>query len=185
MKKLIYVLAFAVITASCNMPDNSGNMNSKAEANKARMQQFYDEVINAHNTAMLDSFCTPDFIDHNPDPGHTGKGIEDISAMFKSFMESFPDIHASTNFMIAQGDTVMAHITMSGTNTGPMGGAPATNKQFSMDGIDVVVLKDGKAVERWGFFDNMKMMQQLGMMPAPGTEGAPADSTMAKPEEKK
>ena len=37
-----------------------------------------------------------------------------------------------------------------------------------------IVLKDGKATDRWGFGEEMKMMTQMGMMPAPG---APADST--------
>jgi steroid delta-isomerase-like uncharacterized protein len=185
MKKLFYVLALAAIAASCNMPNNGGNMNSKAEANKAKTQQFYDQVFNGHNLAVIDSFCSPDFTDHNPDQGHSGKGIEDLRAQLKSFFESFPDIHVTTNFMIAQGDTVVAYLTMAGTNSGAMGGMPATNKQVTMDGIDIIAIKDGKAIERWGFSDNMKMMQQMGMMPAAVTGGAPADSAMAKAEEKK
>jgi predicted ester cyclase len=57
---------------------------------------------------------------------------------------------------------------MTGTNSGPMGGMPASNKPVSVDGIDIIVVKDGKAVERWGIFDNMKMMQDMGMMPQQG-----------------
>jgi steroid delta-isomerase-like uncharacterized protein len=181
MKKLIYVFAVAVMAVSCKAPvTNTGD--SKAEVNKARMQQFYDEVLNAHSTAMLDSFCTVDFTDHNPDPGHTGKGMDDLKASFADFITAFPDIHVATNFIIAQGDTVVSHVTMSGTNSGMMSGMPATNKKFSMDGVDVVIIKDGKAVERWGFFDNMKMMKDLGMMPE---AGAAPDSAMTKPNETK
>ena len=178
MKNLIYVFAIAVIAASCNMPNpNMGN--AKGEVNKERMQQFYDQVINGHNVAMLDSFCMPDFVDHNPDPPHTGKGIDDIKANFTEFMTAYPDIHVTTKFMVVQGDTVVSYVTMSGTNTGPMMGMPATNKSFTLDGIDIVALKDGKAVERWGIFDNVKMMKDLGMMPEPG---AAPDSAMAKTE---
>lgn len=176
MKKLIYVFAIAVMAESCKMPDNNAD-SPKAEANKARMQKFYDEVINAHSIAAADSFCTADFVDHNPDQGHSGKGIDDLKASFKDFMTGFPDVHEATNFMIAKGDTVMAYITMTGTNSGPMGGMAATNKQMNIEGIDIIVLKDGKAAERWGVFDNMKMMAQLGMMPPPG---AAPDSAMAK-----
>jgi steroid delta-isomerase-like uncharacterized protein len=180
MKKLIYIVVIAVMAASCNMPNNTGSM--KAEANKAKTQRFYDEVINAHNVAAIDSFCSADFVDHNPDQGHTGKGIEELRSTFKEFFASFPDVHMTTNFMIAQGDTVMAYITMTGTNSGAMGNMPATNKQVSIDGIDVIAIKDGKAVERWGMFDNMKMMGELGMMPPPG---AAPDSAMAKTDEPK
>jgi steroid delta-isomerase-like uncharacterized protein len=168
MKNFACVLFIAAILYSCNNTTTMGSMNT--DANKARIQSFYDQVINAHNPAMVDSFCTADFVDHNPDPGKSGKGIDDLKASFKDFFTGYPDIHEKTNFMIAEGDTVMAHVTLTGTNSGAFGNTPATNKQIDIDGIDVIVLKDGKATERWGFFDNTKMMQQLGMMPAMGQD---------------
>lgn len=165
MKKLLTLIAIAGIVSSCNMPNN--NMaNDKGAKNEARFQQFYDQVMNAHNTALIDSFCTADFVDHSPLQGHSGKGIDDLKAEFKDYMTSFPDLQIKTQYMMSKGDTVIAKVTMSGTNTGPMmGGAPATNKSFNIEGMDVIVLKDGKATDRWGYFEDMKMMTQLGMMP--------------------
>ena len=46
-------------------------------------------------------------------------------------------------------------------------GMPATNKKIDVEGVDIIRFKNGKAVEHWGVYDNMKMMQQLGMMPPP------------------
>jgi len=172
MKKLMYLIVLAAVVASCNMPEKQAGM--KSAAIKERTQQFYDQVINAHNPEAVDSFCTADFVDHNPDQGHSGKGIDDLKASFKDFFTSFPDVHASTNFMIAEGDTVMTYVTMTGTNSGPMGAMPATNKQVNVNGIDIIVVKGDKASERWGIFDMMTWMKQLGMMPA---EGAPADTS--------
>ncbi len=171
MKKLLSIIAVAAIAVSCNAPTNTSNTNNMADANKAKVQRFYDEVINAHNPAMVDSFCQADFLDHNPDQGHSGKGIEDLKAQFKEFFAAFPDIHVKTNFMVAEGDKVVGHVTMSGTNSGAMGGMPATNKKIEIDGIDIIQIKDGKANERWGVFDTMKMMSQLGM-PGPGAPPA-------------
>ena len=167
MKNLLYFFVVAIIAASCNTMDNSGSMST--DAAKTKVQAFYDQVINAHNPAAVDSFCAADFLDHNPDQGHSGKGIDDLKASFKDFFTGFPDVHVSTNFMVAEGDTVVSHVTMTGTNSGTMMGMPATNKQVKVDGVDIVVVKDGKAVERWGVFDNAKMMQDLGLMPQPGT----------------
>src|SRR5258706_2250083 len=183
MKNLIYILAIAVVVASCNMADKTAS--TKATAEKERMQQFYDKVINAHNADMVDSFCTADFVDHNPDQGHTGKGIDDMKATFKDFFAAFPDVRMTSDFMIAEGDMVMAHVTMTGTNTGAMGKMPATNKPFSVEGIDVIKIKDGKASERWGFFDSMKMMTQLAMMPEPGAPPAPPAEPMKMEKKKK
>jgi len=174
MKNLIYVSLIVGLFAACGPMQST---DKKAEANKQGVQRFYDQVINAHNPAAIDSFCTADFVDHNPDPGHSGKGIEDIRADFKEFFAAYPDIHVTTNMMVASGDTVMAMITMTGTNTGPMMGHPATNKQININGTDILAIKNGKATDRWGFFEEMKMMQQLGMMPEMGK--MPAD-TMKK-----
>jgi predicted ester cyclase len=172
MKRLSILMLLAVSISSCNNGGNDSS-NDKEAANKAKVQRFYDEVINGHNANAIDSFCHTDFTDHDPGQGHTGKGIDDLKANFNEMFAGLPDVRATTNLMIASGDTVVTYMTMTGTNTGPMGPMPATNKQINIKGIDIVVLKDGKATDRWGIFDNMTMMAQMGMMGG----GAPADSS--------
>ena len=69
---------------------------------------------------------------------------------------------------------------MTGTNSGPMMGMPATNKKMTgIMGIDMMRWENGKFVEHWGLFDEHAMMSQLGLMPP-----APAASD-AKPDDKK
>ena len=48
-----------------------------------------------------------------------------------------------------------------------MGIAP-TGKSVSFGVIDTVRIVGGKLVEHWGQMDNMRLMQQLGVVPAPG-----------------
>lgn len=83
---------------------------------------------------------------------------------------SFPDLKFTVEDCFAVGDKVAARVTMSGTQNGEFQGMPASGKSFSVQLIDIVRYADGKAVERWGSFDAMAFMQQLGMMPAPGME---------------
>lgn len=40
-------------------------------------------------------------------------------------------------------------------------------EQFNMEGIDIVRMSGGKAVEHWGLMDALTMMQQLGAVPTP------------------
>jgi predicted ester cyclase len=179
MKKLFYMLILTGMFTSCMNPGTKDN----SAANKEKVQQFYNDVINGHNPDALANYCSADFVDHNPDPGHSGQGMDDLKASFKDFFTGYPDIHATTKFMVAHGDTVLSYVTMTGTNSGQMANMPPTNKQVNVDGIDIVIIKDGKAVERYGIFDSMKMMEQLGMM---GNMGAPQDaSKMASQEDKK
>jgi predicted ester cyclase len=54
-----------------------------------------------------------------------------------------------------------------GTHSGELMGVPPTGKQVTVTGIDIYRVAGGKLVERWGEFDQMGMMQQLGVVPAP------------------
>jgi steroid delta-isomerase-like uncharacterized protein len=133
------------------------------DENKALAQRFYNEVMNSHNLAGVKSFVTTDFLDHNPSPGHTGKGIDDLTAQLNEMIIALPDFHVTADLIVAEEDTVVAYLTMTGTNTGPFGNMPASNKPVKINGVDIVRIKDGKATERWGVFDNLSMMTQMGM----------------------
>jgi steroid delta-isomerase-like uncharacterized protein len=133
------------------------------ELNKALARDFYNKVMNSHNVADAKSYVTTDFIDHNPSPGHTGKGLDDLTAELNEMLVALPDFHITTDLMVAEEDTVVTYLTMTGTNTGPFGNMPPSNKPVKFNGVDIVRIKDGKAVERWGVFDNLSMMTQMGM----------------------
>jgi steroid delta-isomerase-like uncharacterized protein len=165
MKKILFLLVLAAIIFSCNDAAND-SMSDQAASNKAKAQRFYDEVINGHNPALIDTFCTKDFTDHNPSQGHSGKGSDDLRAAFTEMFAAFPDVKLTPDFIIAKGDTVVAYVTMTGTNSGAMGPMPATNKSFKINGIDIILVKDGKATDRWGVFDDMSLMTQLGTIPS-------------------
>jgi len=132
------------------------------EENKALARRFYNEVLNSHNLAGLKSFVTTDFIDHNPSPGHTGKGLDDLTAQLNEFLTAFPDLRVTTDLMVAEDDKFVTYLTLTGTNSGPFGNMPATNKPVKFNGVDIVQIKDEKASERWGVTDDMSMLTQMG-----------------------
>ena len=73
---------------------------------------------------------------------------------------------------LEDGDKVIARARFSGTHQGEFMGIPATGKRVSFGVIDIVRYADGKVVEHWGQMDNLGLMQQLGVVPAPGEGGA-------------
>ena len=182
MKQSLVLLSSAVVAlflfSSCK--NNGGGTTAAAggmtaqDSNKAGAKAFYEDVINAHNPGAVDKYCAVNFVDHNPDMGHSGQGLDDAKKSFGEWFASMPDAHITVDNMTADGDMVWVAYTMTGTMKGDMGPMKATNKAAKVGGMDLLRIKDGKAVERWGYYDQMSMMQQLGMMPA-----AP------KPEEKK
>ena len=96
-------------------------------------------------------------------------GPEAIRREVEVFRAGFPDLDATIEDLIAQGDSVAARTTWRGTNTGPFAGMPATGKPIAIQTIDFFRIgSDGRIVERSGSFDALGIMQQLGLVPPPG-----------------
>ena len=59
--------------------------------------------------------------------------------------------------------------SMGGTHKGEFMGIAPTNKQSQLTGISIERLAGGKVVETWVNWDALGMMQQLGVIPPPGS----------------
>lgn len=94
-------------------------------------------------------------------------GTEEFFGFIEEFIKAVPSYTDSLSNMIAEGDRVAYVSTMTGTQTGPMGGFPATGKTFTLVNIIMQRLEDGKVVETWVSWDNVAFLSQLGLMPEP------------------
>lgn len=160
MKKVFIIIAVTAAFYACN----KNSANDMTLKNEERMRTFTNEVINKHNPAMIDSLVSPDYVEHVADPNYppTREGLKEN---MEDFFKGYPDIKSKINFLVADSDKVMMQYTITGTNTGYMLGMPPTGKKINIDGVDIVRYKDGKAVEHWGYMEEMKMMAQLGIIP--------------------
>jgi steroid delta-isomerase-like uncharacterized protein len=137
-----------------------------AEENKAIARRGY-EAINQNNLDALDEVVAPDITDQDPAPGQA-LGLEGVKQWFSSMHTAFPDFRMNVEDMIAEGDKVVARVRLSGTHQGEFMGIDATGNRVTITGIDILrVNADGEIMERWGNFDDLGMMQQLGVMEPP------------------
>jgi steroid delta-isomerase-like uncharacterized protein len=135
------------------------------EQNKSLARYVYEEIFNTGNFEALAEVSAPDFVDHSPSPGQA-PGVEGVIQSLTGLREAFPDMTFTVEDMIAEGDKVVSRLTMRGTHNGEFMGVPATGRPVAQTGIDIVRIVDGIAVERWGEFDNLGLMQQLGLIPS-------------------
>jgi predicted ester cyclase len=66
--------------------------------------------------------------------------------------------------LIAQGNYVVAHITATGTHTGPLS-TPATGKQVVLKASETHELQGGKIFRSGSFADLASLLGQLGLLP--------------------
>ena len=120
---------------------------------------------------MIDELLIPDFVEHEELPPGIPPGREAPKVLFTMLRSAFPDIKATIEHLIAEGDKVVLHMTWTGTHEGEFMDIPPTGKSISINVIDILGLAEGKFVEHWGVMDSMAMMQQLGVVPAPSQAG--------------
>ena len=135
------------------------------EDNKALMRRFLEEVFNKQNLAAIDEFIAPSHVDHTLPPflPATPEGTKRAIGMF---LTAFPDVHLTVEDMIAEGDKVVARLTVSGTQQGAFLGIPSTSKHATITDIEIFRIANGKAVENWVQADFLGLLQQLGVVPA-------------------
>ncbi len=126
---------------------------------KALVRRYYG-VVNSGELNALDEFIAPDFAHHNPG---MPPGLDVLKGMLTMYRIGFPDIHSTIEFLIVENNRAAAYTTTHGTNIGTFLGHPPTGKQFTATGIDIFRIADGGLVERWGSFDTLGMLQQLGL----------------------
>jgi predicted ester cyclase len=138
------------------------------EQNKALLRRVMEEVFSRGNISLIDELFAPDFVEHEALPPGIPAGREGVKQLSTMLRRAFPDLKATIDDTIAEGDKVVARATWSGTHKGEFMGIAPTGKSVSFGVFDIVRIAGGKFVEHWGQMDNLSMMQQLGVIPAPG-----------------
>ena len=100
-------------------------------------------------------------------PGQEVRSIEEAKQFIDMFKTAFPDMQATVEDVVAEGDKVVTRVTIRGTHQGEAEEfGPPTGKQVEIEGITIHRIEDGKIAEEWNSHDNLGMMQQLGLAPA-------------------
>jgi steroid delta-isomerase-like uncharacterized protein len=135
------------------------------EENKAIFRRYVEEVGNEGNLALADDIFDR-YHAHQSDGSVPERGPEDVKRFTGEFRSAFPDFHSDIEDMVAEGDKVATRWRMRGTHQGEFRGIAPTGKQVEVTGIGIFRFSAGKVVESWDNFDQLGMMQQLGVIPA-------------------
>lgn len=115
----------------------------------------------------LDAVVAPDYVEHAELPPGVPSGLAGLKAAMTTYREAFPDFTIAIETYLEQGDLGCAVVRMTGTQTGPFMGAPASGREIDITGIDVVRVVDGRCVEHWGVEDDLGLFTQVGLVHVP------------------
>ncbi|MGD9118496.1 MAG: ester cyclase [Dehalococcoidia bacterium] len=130
------------------------------EENKAIFRRVIDEVFNNKDMSVLPELVSPNYVYH----GAFGdaKGSEGLSEIISAYHNAFPDIHATIDEMVAEGNTVACRISIQGTFKGEMMGMAPTGRQLNqVEGV-FIHFENGKEVEVFPFSDGITFFSAIG-----------------------
>ncbi len=95
---------------------------------------------------------------------HMGDGYTNTSPRTGLWTEAgFPDRQFTIDEQIAEGDAVWTRYTVRGTHLGEWEGHAPTGKEFSVTGVLIQRLEDGKIADDFDFYDQAGLVAQLGV----------------------
>ena len=130
------------------------------EQNKKLVLRWKDEIWNKRNLNIIDELYAPDYVGHIVGTPGPVRGREAFKQLLATYFAAF-DLHRTNEFLIAEGDKVVAYDSYRVRHTGEFAGIPPTGKELSITGIDIYRIVGGKIVEQWFEADLTGMLQQL------------------------
>jgi steroid delta-isomerase-like uncharacterized protein len=132
-----------------------------SEKNKALVRRSWELP---DNLDIIHEVYAPDLVWHDPD--RDIKGAEEARQFVSTYKTAFPDLQTTVEDVIAEGDKIVTRWTVRGTHQGEVEEfGPPTGRRAEIKGITIHRIEGDKIVEEWNSYDNLSVMQQLGLMP--------------------
>jgi predicted ester cyclase len=164
LRALIVPLGVFLLVAGLGACGDSDS--SDSEDNKEVVTRFVQEFKNNANHNIVDELMTPGFVHHLTDP-RLPAGRDGMKAVGQSVVGGFPDVQATVQDLLADGDHVIERTSVRATHTGEFNGIPATGRPVASSKIHIYRFEDGKIAEMWSEVDFLGLLVQLGVVPRP------------------
>lgn len=132
--------------------------------NKAIVRRYLEQVFNERRTDLFEEFLVENYQIHG---AGIAPGLESAKEWYGVIGAAFPDMKLTVEEMIGEGDKVVVRGAFSGTHQGEVFGIPATGKEVALTMLIIFRLAKGEIVEGWYAANDLILMQQLGVIPAP------------------
>jgi steroid delta-isomerase-like uncharacterized protein len=123
------------------------------------------EAWNRRDLATYAELYAPDAVVRGVGPGPLG--VEETMGAYEAFFAGFPDLRLTVEETVEEGERIAVRFTVRGTHEGVFQGIPPTGRTVDVQGISILHFSEGRIVERWNQLDQLGMLQQLGVLPAP------------------
>ena len=135
---------------------------STQEANKQLVRDYFKAFL-AADEAWWNKHIAPSFRRHDPGLPFEVVGPPGVKKLAEALLPGIPDMQLPIADLVAEGEKVLARLSVKGTHAGDLMGVPATGKKIDIGVLDLFQIRDGKLIEHWALLDNLGLMRQIGV----------------------
>ena len=136
--------------------------NTAADDLMAVAGRWMEEGWQKGDAEAVIGLCSPGFVDH--DPADRKPNREGHAEGIRQLYGAFPDFHAVIEDRVV--DVAAGRVTVrwsaTGTHRGTFLGAPPTGRLIAFKGIEIIRIEGGLIAERWGEWDGISLLEQMG-----------------------
>jgi predicted ester cyclase len=133
-----------------------------SEEHVAYVHRYFDEVYHKGNLDYIDQGIVPEAVDHTARDGDRSLR-ETARESATTIRAAFPDVQITVEDVIVEGNKWVVRATLRGTHRGEFEGIAPTNKQIMARNIIIIRRENDKTGENWSNFDELGLLQQLGV----------------------
>ena len=135
---------------------------STQEANKQLVREYFKAFL-AADEAWWNKHIAPSFRRHDPGLPFEVVGPVGVKKLAEALLPGIPDMQLPIADLVAEGEKVLARLSVKGTHAGDLMGVPATGRTIDIGVLDLFQIRDGKLIEHWALLDNLGLMRQIGV----------------------
>ena len=140
-----------------------------SDDNVQLMRRWFQEVWNEGRIQTVHELLSPDAVATGQRGAESQiRGPEEFEKFVREFRGAFPDIKVTVEDVFGAGDKVVLRWSAIMTHTGDAPGLPpASNRTVRSRGITIARFEEGKIVEGWDNWDQLGMLEQIGVYQQP------------------
>ena len=140
----------------------------------AEVARRYFEACNAHSPEGMAALWRPGGVEWYPPLGAGFEAPDALVEHLSSWFEAAPDLTWEVASITSDDERAIVHSTMRGSWQGRFQGLAGRGMPFTVMTVDIIEVSDGLITHNDCVFDQLTVIRELGLFPAPGSRGEQA-----------
>lgn len=129
-----------------------------------KYEKNWIDGLNRGDVSPADTTFAPNCKIHMAGAPEPNLSVSDFKELVTGLLTAFPDLKITVEDQMISEDKVAFRWVAKGTHNGQFGEAHATGKRVQFDGLIFDHVVGEQVVERWEQWDQMAVLQQLGLV---------------------